>query len=198
LEVGEDGVRVVGLQAGVTVNARAINSGDNLRLEDGAVLRTPQGTTLVFRAADQGYEGLLMSDTEMRLGIAKGQTVELGREPKHPGLAYPDRQGQDNIRWCSGQRAARAKAQRFSLDRALAGREQCAITLQGEQLLLRQIHTRCPTFIARGKTGPLKQAEFPPEAPAGQPQQQGPPMSIEVDDLIVAGTTVVAVRRPEQ
>ena len=58
---------------------------------------------------------------------AAGQRVELGREPNHPGLLLPDRNNQDNIRWCPGPRAARAREKGFALDKSLTGRRQTEI-----------------------------------------------------------------------
>lgn len=181
-DVSSDGTRITALTPGVMVNNRAVPTGDGVRLDDGVEIRTPQGRH-IFRSANQGYEGLLIADTEMRLGIAKGQTAELGREPNHPGLAFPDRRGQDNIRWCSGPRAARARTNGFTLDRALAGRRQVAIQVVEDSVRMTPLHDRCPTFVLRGTTGDLERADQT--------------VLLEPDDLIVAGTTVVALRAPE-
>jgi class 3 adenylate cyclase len=181
-EVAGDGTRIQALSPGVTVNGRGVASGETLRLEHLWEIRTPQGNHTYY-AANQGYEGLLVADTEMRLGVANGQTAELGREPNHPGLAYPDRRGQENMRWCSGPRAARARTGGFTLDRALAGRRQAAIQVMGESVQLTPLHDRCPTYILRGKGRELERADHA--------------VLLELDDLIVAGTTVVALRAPE-
>jgi class 3 adenylate cyclase len=181
VEVTEAGARLVATAPGVMVNGRTLGSGEGIRLEPGSDIRTPSGA-YTFLPGGSGYEGLFVADTDLRFGVAQGQTVELGREPNHPGLAYPDRQGQDNIRWCTGARAARAQAQRFSLDRALAGRRQCAVRFDEDLVEVTQIHDRCPTYILRQGARALEQVEHP--------------VRIEPDDLIVAGTTVVALRAP--
>jgi class 3 adenylate cyclase len=180
-EVSEVGTRITALSPGVSINGRSLAPGETLGLSHGAEIKTPQGMH-IFHAANQGYDGLLTADTEMRLGVATGQTAELGREPNHPGLAYPDRRGQDNIRWCSGPRAARARAGGFTLDRALAGRRQAAIQLMGDNVQLTPLHDRCPTFIMRPGQSELERADHT--------------VLLQVDDMIVAGTTVVSLRAP--
>jgi class 3 adenylate cyclase len=182
-EVDQDGTRIIALSPGVTINGRSLATGESIRLEDGAEIRTPQSTHIYRACRDHGYDGLLVADTEMRLGVAGGQTAELGREPNHPGLAYPDRRGQDNIRWCSGTRAARARAGGFTLDRALAGRRQAAIQVLGDQVQMTPLHDRCPTFVMPSDGGPLQRADHA--------------ILLQLNDLIVAGTTVVALRAPE-
>jgi len=182
VEVDARGVRLQALSPGVTVNGRSVPSGDTAELDDGGLVTTASGTH-VFRAMGSGYAGLILGDTEMRLGMSNGQTAELGREPNHPGLAFPDRRGQDNIRWCSGSRAARARAGGFTLDRALAGRRQAAVQLVGDDVQLAPLHPRCPTYVLRGGIGDLERAERA--------------LSIDINDLVVSGTTVVGVRLPE-
>lgn len=182
VEVGGDGIRLHALCPGVTVNGRGLASGESTRLEGGELISTPTGS-LQFRPANNGYTGLLISDTDMRLGVVEGQTAELGREPNHPGLAFPDRRGNDNIRWCSGPRAARARAGGFTLDRALAGRRQAAVVMQGDAIQVSPLHARCPTYVMRIDEPRLERADTS--------------VSVQVDDLIIAGTTVVAIRAPE-
>src|SRR5690606_33147839 len=182
VDVTGEGVRLQALCPGISVNGRTLVSGEAVKLEDGEHITIPTGT-MTFQTADGGYAGMLISDTDMRLGVAEGQTAELGREPNHPGLPFPDRRGQDNIRWCSGPRAARARAGGFTLDRALAGRRQAAIQIAGDYIQLAPLHQRCPTYIVRGDDRRLERAE----------QTVG----LQLDDLVVAGTTVVALRAPE-
>lgn len=184
VDVTEQGTRLTALAPGVYVNGRSVPSGDGLLLTDRVEIKTPQGIH-IYRRADQGYEGLLIADTEMRLGVVQGQTAQLGREPQHPGLAYPDRRGQDNIQWCTGPRAARAKAGGFTLDRALAGRKQASIQLVGEQIRMTAEHDRCPTFVLRGTGTNMEKVDFQAT------------VLLEPDDVIVAGTSIVALREPE-
>ncbi len=183
VEVDASGATLAAMGTGVQVNGRPLNSGQSVRLRDGDQVGTSQGTHR-FQACPNGssYAGLVLADTEMRLGVNSGQTAELGREPSHPGLALPDRRGQDNIRWCSGQRAARARSGGFTLDRALAGRRQASVALDGGMLTVTPLHPRCPTWILRDN-GVLERAETPQE--------------LGWDELVVAGTTVVALRSPE-
>lgn len=181
IEVDAQGARVQALSPGVTVSGRSLNSGESQRLEHGVDIHTPAGVHR-YVATGQGYAGLILADTEMRLGVALGQTAELGREPNHPGLAFPDRRGQENIRWCSGPRAARARAGGFTLDRALAGRRQASIQLMGDRIQLTPLHQRCATYVLRNDSGTFDRAPSPIE--------------VEMDDVIVAGTTAVSLRAP--
>ncbi len=182
VDVTGEGVRLQALCPGISVNGRTLGSGESVKLDDGEHITIPTGA-MTFQAADGGYAGMMISDSDMRLGVAEGQTAELGREPNHPGLPFPDRRGQDNIRWCSGPRAARARAGGFTLDRALAGRRQAAIQIAGDFIQLSPLHQRCPTYILRSDDKRLERAEHT--------------VGLQVDDLIVAGTTVVALRAPE-
>ena len=182
VEVNPGGVRLQALGPGVQVDGRGVPSGDSVALSNGGKITTSTGT-LVYREVDQGYVGVVLSDTEMRLGVVSGQTAELGREPNHPGLAFPDRRGQDNIRWCPGPRAARARAGGFTLDRALAGRRQAAVQMVADSIQLTALHKRCPTYVLKEDGGGLSRAD----------QVVG----LEMQDMIVAGTTVIGVRTPE-
>lgn len=184
VEVMPGGTRIEALSPGITVNGRSVSSGDAVLLTHGAEVHTAGGV-LEYRTADQGYAGLILADTEMRLGVVTGQTAELGREPNHPGLAFADRRGQDNIRWCPGPRAARARAGGFTLDRALAGRRQAAIqVVSADAIELTPLHPRCPTYVLR------------PHSSVGLERALGP-MRVQLGDMIVAGTTVVGLRAPE-
>lgn len=180
ISVRPDGVFLQPSAPGITVGGRGVAPGELLHLADGTTVNTPAGR-IEFIHIGRAYAGVLLSDSDMRLGVMSGQTAELGREPNHPGLAYPDRRGQDNIQWCSGTRAARARAGGFTLDRALAGRRQAAIQMFGDTIQVAPLHDRCPTYILRGRN--LLRAETAVQAMLG--------------DMVVAGTTVVALRDPE-
>jgi hypothetical protein len=182
VEVSASGTRIQARGPGVTVNGRGVYSGDSVVLENGMVIGTSTGT-LEYRLTATAYAGMLLSDTEMRLGVVKGQTAELGREPNHPGLAFPDRRGHENIRWCPGLRAKRARIGGFTLDRALAGRRQAAIQMLPKGIQLTPLHPRCPTYVVRKDTSALTRAERM--------------MTLELGDMVVAGTTVVGLRAPE-
>jgi hypothetical protein len=182
VEVTPQATRLQALATGILVNGRAVSSGEGVNLADHDEIRTPSGS-LRFEAANHGYAGLLLADTEMRLGVVNGMTAELGREPNHPGLAFPDRRGQENIRWCPGPRAAKARSHGFTLDRALAGRRQAAIQVNGELVKLTPLHERCATYVQRQGAKGLERADDE--------------IRIGVGDRIVAGTTVVGLRHPE-
>jgi hypothetical protein len=183
VEVESSGVKVEALAPGVLVNGRAVASGDSVVLGANAKINSPAGP-VEFRKANQGYAGVLLADSDMRLGITTGQTAELGREPQHPGLPFPDRRGQDNIRWCSGPRAAKARAGGFTLDRALAGRRQAAVQVIGDSIQITSLHPRCPTYVMRPGVNEL---ELVVSA-----------LDLGIQDVIVAGTCVISLKQPEQ
>lgn len=181
VEVTPSGVALRALTSGVLLRGRQMRPGQPMTLADGDVVSTPAGQVRYRALRARGYAGLMLSDMLGRLGLAPGQLAEVGREPHYPGLALPDRRGQDNIRWCVGSRAARARQNGFTLDRALAGRRQCAIDLQDGPPKVVSLHQRCPTFLVRG-----------PDL-----QQVHSPSPVSPGDLVVVGTTVVALREPD-
>jgi len=182
VEVTPEGANLLAQAPGIGVNGRSVSSGDSVVLSDGDTVTTSIGE-LHFEATDHGYVGLITADTEMRLGVASGTTAELGREPNHPGLAFPDRRGQDNIRWCSGSRAARARTSGFTLDRVLAGRRHAAVRVQGDAVELTPLHPRCATYVQRRGGRQIERVDRV--------------VDIALGDRIIAGTTVVGLRGPE-
>ncbi|MCB9762577.1 MAG: adenylate/guanylate cyclase domain-containing protein [Alphaproteobacteria bacterium] len=184
IDVSYSAVRMIPLTMGIAVDGRTVSPNHATTLTHGMSLSTPSGAIRFHKLGDGPYTGLLVSeDRPMRMGVALGQVTELGREPNHPGMALPDRRGQDNIRWCAGPRAARAREGGFTLDRALAGRRQAAIEVERSgKCSLRALHPRCPTYIYN-EHRPLERVE--------------PVAQINLNDLIVTGTTVVGLRAPQ-
>jgi hypothetical protein len=180
-DVTASGVTIQALAPNISVNGRALAPGESSLLRDGTQLGTPSGT-IRFVQPDQEYAGLMLADTRMRLAVVTGQKAELGREPGAPGLPFLDRKGQDNIRWCPGSRAQRAKAGQFTLDRAMAGRRQAQVEVMDGEAHITSLHERCPTWLLREGEGRLEKVD--------------PSLRAGVGDLIVAGTTVVALRAP--
>ncbi len=177
VEVTPGGALLRSLSSCIVASGRLLDSGEPIPLTSRLDVSTPAGN-VQFRPMMNGYCGVLLSEQGTRLGLQQGQTAEIGRQPNPPGLAFPVRRGQDSIRWCSGERAAQAQASGFTLDRVLAGRRQAAIQYTTTQIELRPLHQECPTFVLRENQ--LRRAEKP--------------MALEIEDLIVAGTTVVALR----
>lgn len=180
IEVGEAGVRVEARIPGVVLSGAQLQPGKARTLENGSVVDSPVGRHTFHDLHDGGYIGAMTFDSAARVGVAEGQTIEIGREPTHPGLALPDRRGQENIRWCVGSRAARAREGGFTMDRALAGRRQAAVKVASGRAEIEGIHRNCPTHLLRGDS--FRRIE-------------GAAL-LEFDDMIVAGTTIVAVRAP--
>jgi hypothetical protein len=180
LDVSPDGVTVRALSAGVSVDGRLLPPGEEAALGDGAVVRGPAGT-LRFRATEGDYAGVVLAEGTQWLGLLHGQSAEIGRRPNPPGLAFPNRDNPDNLRWCAGPRAARAQASHFTLDRYLSGRRQAAVELSGNAIRLVPLHEECPTYLLRRD---------------GLHTVAGP-TQLTVDDLIVAGTSVIGLRTPD-
>jgi len=181
VEVAPGEVRFTALVSGVSIDGQAQPSGQTVRLSHGMTISGPSGN-IVFHGLDSaGYTGLLLADTLARLGLAHGQQVEIGREPNHPGFAVADRRGQRNIRWCVGARAARARESGFTVDRALAGRRQAAVRLDEQGISLHGLHKTCVTYRYRN----------------GEMMKVVEPLNLSVDDMIVVGTSVIALRTPQ-
>jgi len=180
--ISSDGVSFTAQVPGVLVHGRQATPGVPVPLVHGAAIDAPSGRITFHSLGDRGYAGLLLSDSLARLGVGAGQQAEIGREPNYPGLALPDRRGQDNIRWCVGSRAARARESGFTLDRALAGRRQAAVSPGPGGAHVVALHQRCPTFVVDGTS--LVQVAL------------NAPRLVGVGELIVAGTSVIAVRAP--
>jgi hypothetical protein len=180
VDVRPEQVTLRAVSAGVSLDGRLLAAGEEAPLHDGALIRVPSGT-ITYRASEGAYAGMLLAETPQWLGLLSGQTAEIGRRPNPPGLAFPNRDSPDNLRWCTGQRAARAQASHFTLDRFLSGRRQAAVQLSGNVIRLVPLHDECPTYVLR-RDG-LQRVEQPTQAAVG--------------DLIVAGTCVIALRGPE-
>jgi len=181
VDTSGDGVRFSAMAPGILVAGQQVLPGETVLLRGGESIHAPSGTITFRRVAGRAYMGLLIAETLSSLGIAPGQMAEVGREPSHPGMALPDRRGQDNIRWCVGARAARARESGFTLDRALAGRKQAAVQLGPTGASVMSLHDRCPTYIVDGD---------------GLEQVIGPRGTVP-GDLLVMGTSVIAVREAQ-
>lgn len=180
VEVTPERVTVYALRNDVSVSGALVPSGEPIELDAQTTIVTPAGN-VQYCPIRTGYAGVLLLDTPMTLGIKNGQTAEIGRKPNPPGLAFPNREGQDNIRWCSGSRASRARREDFSLDRVLTGRQQAAIKPVRGSIELHPLHEDCATYVLReGRIGRAKR-----------------PVRVRIGDMIVAGTNVVALRAPE-
>lgn len=163
----------------ITVAGTMVAAGETVVLSDPVAIGTPAGA-IWFEPLAADYVGVLLRDTDKTIGVRNGQTVELGRKPVAPGLSFPSREGQQNIRWCPGPRAKLARAQHFTLDRGLVGRRQMAVKPDGNSIEIIPLHEECATYLLRDdrfeRIRKLVRARF--------------------GDMIVAGTTVVALRRP--
>ena len=179
VEVTPAGVRAKPLTPNISIQGRA-SSGET-PLTHGAVIGTPSGSIRFVAFDGPPYAGLLLSDSNVRMGISGNQVAQIGREPRHPGLALPDRSGQYNIRWCTGQRAARARESGFTLDRALAGRRQASVEMAESGLCrVKALHDRLATYLLANDA--LSRITDQTDAAIGQ--------------MIVTGTTVIALRPP--
>ena len=182
VDVSVNGVQITAKRAGVKLDGRVLSVSEPTALENGAELLTPSGVINFHALPATIYAGLLVAPSALRMPVMPGQPTELGREPNHPGLALPDRKGQDNVRWCSGNRAETARTGGFTLDRALAGRRQTSVETDGQGVVrVNSLHDRCATWLLR-ENGTLHRVESSSQALAGE--------------LIVTGTSVVQLRAP--
>ena len=70
------------------VDDAKLKTGDELLLGDQNTIVTPVGKYEFQRLGD-GYCGLILGPAGASLGLQEGQTAELGRQPRAPGLAFP-------------------------------------------------------------------------------------------------------------
>jgi class 3 adenylate cyclase len=181
IEVSAGEVRVAALAPGVTVAGARLPIGESIRLRNGDSIDGASCVVRYVAVQDSNYSAVLLAETATRVGMAQGSTFEIGREPQHPGLALPDRRSQDNIRWCVGGRASRAREGGFTLDRALAGRRQASVVFRNGEAQLEGLHKSCPTY--RLREDDLSRVDAP--------------MGIAINDMIVVGTSVIALRAPQ-
>jgi class 3 adenylate cyclase len=181
VDVSSAGATVVALSPGVQIGNQAPPPNTPVPLLPGMVIHTSAGTLTYVALNQEGYVGALVGDTQMRLGVGAGQQVEFGREPNHPGLLLPDRNNQDNIRWLSGTRATRARERGFTLDKVLTGRRQAGLVATPQQLTVLPLHETCATLLVDADHQVRRLLE---DGPA------------HVGDLLLLGTTVVALRDP--
>ena len=180
-EVSSTGVRAIACVNGIVIGGQRLQAGDSRDMENGTVIETLTGEVAYMHLSAGGYFGAFLASTSASVGIADGTSIEIGREPNHPGLALPDRRGQENIRWCVGARAAHAREGGFTLDRALAGRRQMVVSSEGGSFSVKGLHRTITTHVLRD--GALFEVQDS--------------TTVQIGDMIVAGTSVVALRAPK-
>ncbi len=179
IAVTREGVELHARCSEIAVGGGALAEDEKVMLAKRQIINTPAGG-FEFLPLEGEYCGALLRDTTLKLGVGRGQTVELGRQPRAPGFAFPRRPGQTNIRWCAGSKARQAREQDFTLDRGLVGRRQFAIRVGHGSLELVPMHKECTTYVLRdGGLVEILQ-----------------PVPVRFGDQVIAGTTVVALRRP--
>lgn len=177
--VAGSGANVTVLVPGVQVNGHLAPVNSVFPCTEGMEVRTSGAHFRYVSLNQEGYLGALVGDSQMRLSVAAGQKVELGREPAHPGLLLPDRNNQDNIQWCAGPKAARAREKGFTLDKVLTGRRQTSLHVEASSIALVPMHETCPTLLL-DRAGRLSRVTTTRPASTG--------------DMILLGTTVVGIR----
>ena len=173
VEVRPGRVSVRALVNGVTAAGRLLECGESVRMSARGTIASPAGQ-VTFVPLEHGYSGVLLSEAAMSLALKTGQTAEIGRQPNPPGLPFPARNGTNNIQWCPGERASRARAGRFTLDRVLAGRRQASIELRDDSIKLTPLHDECPTFVLREKK--LHRTNAPTRLTSGDMVVLAPPL----------------------
>lgn len=179
LRIAKEGAQLQALSGEIAVGGAGMMQDDVATLTQRQIINTPAGG-FEFIPLEGDYCGVVLRDTSLRLRVGRGQTVELGRQPNPPGLAFPRRPGQSNIRWCAGGKARQAREQKFTMDRGLVGRHQFALRLGYDSMQLLPLHSECATYVLRD----------------GELVKIHQPVPVRYGDLVVAGTGVVALRRP--
>ncbi len=186
VEVREGGASLTVHTPGVLLNGRIAALNQTVSLDAGLEVTAP-GLQLRYVAIGRdGYLGALFGDTQVRQTVNLGTSVEIGREPDNPGMRTPDRQSQDNLRWCVGLRAGRVRERGFTLDKALTGRHHAKVIFEGlGRALVSAIHDTLPTFVLQEDGNFIR-------LPPPQPNQLGQPAG--VGDTLVLGTCTISLR----
>lgn len=173
-------VQITALTTGIQHNARMMKVGQTDKLNAESVIEAPCGE-FVFTPLEGGpYVGILVGGGQPPFPIEFDATVEIGREPSKGGFFLSDRKGQQNILWCTGARAKRARSSGFTLDRALAGRRQAQIIESSGDIVLRHLHQHCPTYVLENELlSPVVQSR-----------------KMDYDEFVVMGTTVLHIQEP--
>jgi class 3 adenylate cyclase len=179
VDVAPTGASLVVLAPGITIDGQPASIQSSWTLRGGTTVGTHASTLRFHAFQSEGFVGALIGDSPMHRGVAAGERVELGREPNHPGLLLPDRNSQDNIRWCAGPRAARARDKGFTMDKSLTGRRQTAVEAADAGISVTPLHETCPTLLLSAQ---------------GTVSRLPGPHTAQVGDAILVGTTVVALR----
>jgi class 3 adenylate cyclase len=179
VDVTQGGAALMALSPGVALDGQMLAVGSSQPLRAGAVVRSSAGQHQFYAIGAEGYVGALVGDSPLRLGVSAGTPVEIGREPGHPGLLLPDRNNQDNIRWCPGPRAARAREKGFTLDKSMTGRRQAAVMADGSTIEVQPLHETCPTLLL---------------SEDGSARRATQRTAVRPGDVLLVGTTVVAIR----
>jgi len=164
--------------SGFTVEGARVRQGDVISLRDDTTIMTPVGEFRYLAFQGGRYRGILVGPAESSVYLREGTPLEIGREPAFPGLEIPDRTGAENIRWCSGARAAKARQSGFTLDRSMVGRKHITLAMLRGEVHAVTLHDRCPTYRVNGQH--IERCHGPRPVLSG--------------DYLVAGTSVVCVR----
>ncbi len=184
VDVDASGASITVLSPGISLNGRQSPIGSTSPLTDGLQIRC--GDLLQYRSLNrEGYLGALYGESAMKVGLHNGQSLEVGREPNHPGLLLPARTSQDNIRWSSGNRAARAREKGFTLDNVLTGRRHALLRADAGRVSVQSIHDNCPTLLWSGTS--LYRLNAPM-----------PPMPVQPGDLLLIGSTALLVKEGQE
>jgi hypothetical protein len=157
VSVTESGATLRVLATGVSIDGRTQSPGAEVPLDVPHALETEDGVVSFHPVAEGPWLGAFRSGGGGELVFHEG-SVSLGREPAHPGLALPDRRGQDGSTWVAGALGDDARAAGTTVDRATTGRVMGHLTAEGGQLTLHVTH-RTPIGLSESPGGPVTLVE---------------------------------------
>ena len=157
IEVNNEGQQITAFVEGCIFNSRPMEVRKSYNLGKGAIFKTPALQTYRYLSGVGGpYFGVVLGPSIKSIPLKVGDKIELGRQPAFPGFPLPDRGGAERISWMRGPAAERASNSGLTLDRALTGRHQAAVTLIAPfRFSVSPMHDKLPTYLLKSDQGKL-------------------------------------------
>jgi hypothetical protein len=144
---------VTAYEHGISYNETPLSQGVPVELTQPGTLQTSIGTIQVVALNNRDYQWLLVGSPTQEQEGNIGDTVELGREPGHPGYLLSERVHSRGIVWAESDNAKLAARSGYTLDRIIIGRQQARVRIDSsDRFTLTSVHKRIPTLVVNNDT----------------------------------------------